>query len=327
MNMEGRLPTPIVFLGADAALARRLESCYAAIVWESEYRLAPRFRACHYRDWRSELPSTGGGLVYMEVANAGEQGESALIREIAAFNPRLQIALLADENVDYFQIAQDFRIGNVIKKHRFDVAIIRSLTIRLLTGNIFGFDPYFPDGFATGPLYRTYCGRVNIQNAIEECVQACSPYIDPEELSTFRIFMHELLTNTFSYAIEGITPEDRDTKLLRPPPEVDIEERRAIKISLVADAEKVGVSVQDSTGNLSMLRVLQKLRRQSKIGGETMPPGIWDETGRGISMVYRYSRFIVNILRGVRTETIFLQYRQKDLNRFESIIITEVIPF
>jgi hypothetical protein len=58
-----------------------------------------------------------------------------------------------------------------------------------------------------------------------------------------------------------------------------------------------------------------------------MPPGIWDESGRGISMVYRYSRFIVNILKGVRTETLFLQYHEKELNRFESIIITEVNPF
>lgn len=327
MESSALLPVPIVFLGADAALSRRLEACYSAIAWEPEYRLAPRFQGIHYREWPSVLPATGGGLVYVEISDTGGNGESGMIREIAAFNPRLQLVLLADENVDYFRIAQDFSIGNVIKKHRFDVAIVRALTIRLLTGNIFGFEPYFPDGFTIGPFYRTYSGKVNIEAAIAECYESCRPYIDPEELSSFRIFIHELLTNTFSYAIEGITPEDRDTKLLRPPPEVDIEERRAIKISLVADAEKVGVSVQDSTGNLSMLRVLQKLRRQSKIGDEKMPPGIWDESGRGISMVYRYSRFIVNILRGVRTETIFLQYRQKELNRFESIIITEVIPF
>jgi len=141
------------------------------------------------------------------------------------------------------------------------------------------------------------------------------------------MFLNELLLNAFSYAIEGITPDDRDQKLLHAPPIVDIPERRAIKITLVTDDEKVGFSLQDSTGSLSMLRVLQKLRRQSCIGDEKMPPGIWDESGRGISMVYRYSRFIVNILKGVRTEIIFLQYHRQELNRFESIIITEVQPF
>ena len=327
MNTEAHVPIPVIFLGADAALAQRLGDCYTKITWEEDYRIAPRFVAKPARAWGSVVPEKGRGMVFVEITEAGTAGESRLISEIAACNPALQIVLLADDGVDYFQIAQDFRIGNVIKKTRFDVAIIRALTIRLLTGNIFGFAPYFPEGFSVGPLYRTFSGAVSIEAVIDECFNACKPHVNPEELSSFRIFIHELLINTFSYAIEGITPEDRDSKLLRPRPEVFIPEKRAIKISLVGDREKVGVSVMDSTGSLSMLRVLEKLRRQSKIGGEKMPPGIWDESGRGISMVYRYSRFIVNILKDVRTETIFLQYHEKELNRFESIIITEVNPF
>ncbi len=327
MNAEPLLSIPIVFLGADGALAARLQACYEGMAWGEEYRIAPAYLASPAAEWRSAVPGKGRGMVFVEITDAGTEGDTRLIREIGEANPGMQMVLLADDGEDYFQIATDFRIGNVIKKTRFDADIIQALTIRLLTGNIFGFAPYFPNGFTVGPLYRTYSGRVTIENVIEECFQACKPHINPEELSSFRIFMHELLINTFSYAIEGISPEDRDTKLLRPRPEVDIAERRAIKISLVADQEKVGVSVMDSTGSLSMLRVLQKLRRQSKIGGEKMPPGIWDESGRGMSMVYRYSRFIVNILKGVRTETIFLQYNEKDLNRFESIIITEVNPF
>lgn len=327
MNMDSVLPIPVVFLGSDALLAGRLQACYAGITWGPEYRMVPRFENRPAQAWRTALPQSGPGMAFVEITDAGTEGESRLIREIGAFNPGLQVVLLADDDVDYFQIATDFRIGNVIKKKRFDTAIVHALTIRLLTGNIFGFGPYFPGGFTVGPLYRTFSGHVAIETVIEECFQACKPYVNPEELSSFRIFINELLINTFSYAIEGISEVDRDTKLLRPRPEVDIAERRAIKISLVTDHEKVGVSVMDSTGSLSMLRVLQKLRRQSKIGGEKMPPGIWDESGRGMSMVYRYSRFIVNILRGVRTETIFLQYHEKDLNRFESIIITEVNPF
>ena len=325
--MQSHLEVPIVFLGIDASLAQRLEACYASIKWGSDYRIAPVFSRHPPWDWRVALPAQGRGLVYLELQEGGREGESELLRAIHALNPALQIALFAEDAFDYFQVAQDFHIGNILKKGRFDASIIRALSIRLLTGNIFGFDPYFPSGFMVGPYFRTYSGRVGINDVILEAFEFCRPYVHPEEVNSFRIFLHELLTNTFSYAIEGISPEERDEKLLRPPPEVFIEERKAIKISLAADAEKVGFSVQDSTGNLSMLRVLQKLRRQSKIGDEKMPPGIWDESGRGMSLVYRYSRFIVNILRGVRTETIFLQYREPDLNRFESIIITEVTPF
>jgi hypothetical protein len=327
MNMQTSLSIPVAFLGNDQGLARRLASCFAEIIWGEEYRIAPAFSATPPQEWRSVLPAQGRGLVFVEISAAGTEGESLLIRDLRETNPSLQLVLMADDDTDYFAIAQAFNIGNVIKKNRFDASIVRALTIRLLTGNIFGFAPYFPYGFAVGPLFRTYVGRVVVQDVIEECFEACKPYINPNEVSSFRIFLQELLTNTFSYAISGISPEDRDSKLLQTAPVVDIAERRAIKISLVTDDEKVGFSVQDSTGSLSMLRVMQKLRRQSRIGGEKMPPGIWDESGRGISMVYRYSRFIVNILKDVRTEIIFLQYHRQELNRFESIIITEMNPF
>lgn len=321
------LRTPIIFLGRDLSLARRLEECLASIRWGEEYRIAPAFSAWAPDRWREALPRRERALALVEITDAGTALESQLIAEARTWNPRLQVALVADDGVDYFRIAEDFRIGNVIKKNGFDASVLHALTVRLLTGNIFGFDPYFMKGFTVGPLFRTYSGRVEVAQVIEESCAFGLPYVHPEEQGNFRVFLHELLLNTFAYAIEGITPEERDEKLLRAPPVVDIPERRAIKVSLAVDEEKVGFSVQDSTGNLSMLRVLQKLRRQSRIGGEKMPPGIWDESGRGMSMVYRYSRFVVNILQGVRTETIFLQYCEKELNRFESIIITEVTPF
>lgn len=325
--MADLLDVPVVFLGRDAELARRLEDTFAAIPWDDSYRIRPVFRRHPPEEWAAVLPAKGRGLALLEVSGAGGESESGLIERIRARNGEVQIVLLAEDEYDYFKIAESYRIGNVLKKRGFDPSILHALTVRLLTGNIFGFDPYFPKGYAVGPLHRTYSGLVQVEEVIREAFEICRPHIHPDENGNFRMFLHELLTNTFAYAIEGITPEDRDLKLLGPPPEAFIKERRAIKVSLAADAEKVGFSVMDSTGSLSMLRVLGKLRRQSKIGGEKLPPGIWDESGRGMSLVYKYSRFIVNILSGVRTETIFLQYRQKDLNRFESIIITEVQPF
>jgi hypothetical protein len=321
------LDVPVVFLGRDADLARRLAEVFAAIPWDPAYRIRPVFRRHPPEEWARGLPAKGRGLALIEIAGAGGEAEMALLAALRERNAEVQVALLAEDDVDYFRIAETFRIGNVIKKGRFDGPILQALTIRLLTGNIFGFEPYFPGGYTVGPLHRTYAGQVAVEEVIREAFEICRPYVHPEESGNFRMFLHELLTNTFAYAIEGISPEDRDTKLLGPRPETFINEHRAIKVSLAADAEKVGFAVMDSTGSLSLQRILQKLRRQSKIAGEKLPPGIWDESGRGMSLVYRYSRLVVNILSGVRTETIFLQYRQQDLNRFESIIVTEVIPF
>lgn len=325
--MTDLLDVPVVFLGRDAELARRLADTFAAIPWDPAYRIRPVFFRHPPEDWALGLPAKGRGLALVEIAGAGDGAETALIAALRERNPEMQVALLAEDDVDYFRIAETFRIGNVLKKGRFDGPILQALTIRLLTGNIFGFEPYFTKGYTVGPLHRTYAGHVAVEEVIKEAFEICRPHVLPAESGNFRMFLHELLTNTFAYAIDGISPEDRDAKLLGPRPEAFIKERRAIKVSLCADDEKVGFAVMDSTGSLSLPRILQKLRRQSKIAGEKMPPGIWDESGRGMSLVYRYSRLIVNILSGVRTETIFLQYREKELNRFESIIVTEVQPF
>jgi hypothetical protein len=308
------------------ALGEQLRDLYASLHFAPEYRLHLGFATLDPDRWPGMVARRGPGLVFIEMLPEEMGVASVLIQAMRAFNPSLQVALLADDDVDYFAVAEECSVGNVVKKNAFDASLLRALTVRLLTGNIFGFEPYFPDGYTVGPLYRTYAGQVKVQQVIDEAVAFGEPYVHAEERGNFRMFLHEMLLNTFSYAIHGITPEDRDRTAATAPAEVDIPVRRGIKVMLAVDKEKLGFSVTDSTGNLSMLRLLQKLRRQSRIAGETVPPGLFDETGRGISLLYRYSRFIVNILRGVRTETIFLQYHQQEMNRFESIIITEVNP-
>jgi hypothetical protein len=316
----------VFFLGRDENLAEKLSNAYQLIVWDPSYRLNPKFSKVDPDRWPEFLPRKVPILIYIEMVPEEMGLATVLIQAIRAFNSKAQVVLVAEDDVDYFLVAKETQVGNVIKKSRFDQAMIRALTVRLLTGNIFGFEPYFPNGYTVGPMYRIYTGNVSVTQMIEETCAFGDPYVHQEEKGNFRMFLHELLLNTFAYAITGITPEDRDTQALRAPPEVFIPERRGIKVTFVADKEKIGFSVQDSTGNFSMLRMLEKLRRQSRIAGETIPPGVYDETGRGISLIYRYSRLIVNILRGVRTETIFLQYHEEELNRFESIIITEVAP-
>jgi hypothetical protein len=120
MEPEAKLSLPVVFLGADASLAERLGGCYARIAWDAEYRIAPTFLAAPAGAWSATVPERGRGLVYVEITDAGTEGESQLIRALADRNPSLQIVLLADEDVDYFRIARDFHIGKVIKKGRFD---------------------------------------------------------------------------------------------------------------------------------------------------------------------------------------------------------------
>src|SRR5688572_24597247 len=133
MNPLPDLTIPIIFLGADTSLAGRLQACFRGISWGEEYRIEPVFRGLPAAQWRSAVPEKGRGMAFIEITQAGTADETGLIRAIGESNSGMQIVLLADDDADYFQIATAFRIGNVIKKTRFDADIIQALTIRLLT--------------------------------------------------------------------------------------------------------------------------------------------------------------------------------------------------
>src|SRR5690348_13065090 len=106
MNMTNMLPIPVVFLGEDQELARRLAACFTEIIWEEDYRIAPFFQAHSPREWRSALPAQGRGLVFVEIPAAvngatGTEREAFLISELRVYNEGLQIALLAEDDCDY----------------------------------------------------------------------------------------------------------------------------------------------------------------------------------------------------------------------------------
>lgn len=318
---------PVFFLGKDVALGERLCRTYLSIDWDPAYRLDPDVQMCSRDAWDHILPRSGPALIFLEMMPGDAGEESRLVEAVRAHNANLQVVLLVDSSTDYFLVARNCALGNILKKDQFDASILGALTIRLLTGNIFGFEPYFPNGYAFGPIFKTFHGGVVLDRLITTCFEYFIPHVPKEHASVFKCFIHELLVNTVAYAIGGITPEDRDKNLTSAPSEVFIPERRAIKVSLVGDHEKNAISVQDSSGQLSMLRVLEKLRRHTCVGEETMPPGMWDGSGRGMSLIQKDSRFVVNILKGVRTETIFMHYLKEELNRYESVIMTEVSPF
>ncbi len=317
---------PVYFLGVDESLSDKLLDCYGRIVWGPEYPMQVDFRAISKSGWASTLSQRGDTLVFLEIDSDGTDKEFTLIQDIRARNPRAQFVLLADPRVDYFRLAQRCLIGNILKKDGFDASAVRALSIRLLTGNIFGFGPYFPLGYTIGPIYRTYRGWVELDTLIKTCFEFFLGHIHPEETALFKSFLHELLSNTVAYALGKISAEERDRECSQPPKRLFVPERNSIKVSMVADAEKTAFSVQDSTGSLTMQRVLEKLRRQSCIGDETLPPGMFDETGRGMALLHKQSRVVVNILQGVRTETIFMYYNQMELNRHESVMITQLAP-
>lgn len=86
------------------------------------------------------------------------------------------------------------------------------------------------------------------------------------------------------------------------------------------------ISMMDRSGSLTLERVLGKIHRHTPQAEKTIPKGITDLSGRGLFMISRQSRLIINILKSVRTEVIFLRYNGPTLNTYQSLIINEKNP-
>ncbi|MFC1584949.1 hypothetical protein ACFL5V_05335 [Fibrobacterota bacterium] len=310
------------FLGNSESIGIKLQDCYKKIR-ESDPELNIQFSAIKKHEWKANLPNESRILIFYEVTDTPKI-EIDTIHEIQDYNSDLQLVLLADPDIDYYEIAATYKIGNILKKNLFDHSVIRALTVRLMTGNLLGFKPYFPHGYEVGPLDKTVEGTFVIKDLMEFFEAEFLKYVGTSNRYRLRTYFYELLINTISYTVVGITSQKRDAGSYSIPPEIHVPEGKFFKISMAMDKEKCGFSILDTSGTLSLSRVLQKLRRQSIIGEEKHPPGMWDLTGRGLSLVLKDNRMIINIIQNAMTEIIFMHYKKKELNKYESVIITEI---
>ncbi len=313
------------FLGPSQEISRKLKEHYQSFQMDPDYYLSSKISCGQKSNWKELLPKHSSAIIYYEVSDSIEK-EKAAIQEIKNTNPKFQWVLFANPDSDFFELASAFNIGNILRKNQFDASLIRALTIRLMTGNLFGFQPYFPNGYSLKPIHKTVTGATNLKDILDFFEKNFLPYIDPKLHNRMSTYFNELLVNTVTYSVTGMSEQDRDKGMLSISGETFTPVEKSFKISMAMDREKYAISIIDSTGTLSLKRILGKLRRQTKIGEEELPPGIWDLSGRGLSLILKDNRMIINILKNHYTEIIFLHYLEQELNKYESIIVTELVP-
>ncbi len=314
----------VYFIGNSESLSKKLEACYKDINGDQEYDIHCDFQGMRKTCWPHIISTDKKGLLFYELTEDDTKTELETIHKIITQNIHLQWVLLASQEIDYFDIAARFKIGNIIRKSGFDSSVIRAITIRLMTGNVFGFSPYFPNGFTADPIIKTISGKISIKSIMEDFEHKVLSTIEGKARFRLKSYFYELLSNTIAYSVIGISSETRDAGLSSIPSEVVIPEDKPFKIMFSKDKEKYGISVMDTSGTLTLNRILNKLRRQVTIGNEPHPPGVWDLTGRGLSLIQKDNRLIINIVKRSITEIIFLHYKQPVLNKYESIIIAEL---
>jgi len=236
-----------------------------------------------------------------------------------------QIVLMASPASDYLDLAIRHQVGNILYTDSIVPSVLGALTQRLLGEDFFGFGPFFPDGtsYEQHVLLR---GQVNRAGLVERHFADALHTLPEEFRFAFHAQMNELVTNAIAYGVLGISSEQRDAHDFHFPTIIDIPPGQEIRVAIVKDKEKYGISVRDPGGSLTLLRVLQKLRRHTALPGEVIPQGIEDLTGRGLFIVSRQTRLVINILQGMQTEVILLAYFDQNSNRYKSLIINEKTP-
>ena len=272
--------------------------------------------------------SVKNSLVFIEIHKKDSVESFQTLGEFQkkwANNP-VQEVLIVDPNQNYFDVARQFKIGNILFNNNFDLPMIWAITRRLLFEDFFGLKAFFPKGFNEFDQSYTFSGKFNFNDILTKAFQDFIPRLDEVSKYNFTTAISELTVNALSYGVYGITPEDREANQTLSPRFVEVPTEKAIQFHIVEDDEKWGLSVTDQTGSLTLNRVLEKIERHTAFNDRPIPAGIEDLSGRGLFILSRQNRLVINILNTIKTEIIIMRFKDSVLNKYQSFIINEKNP-
>lgn len=304
--------------------AKTLESFYFKIAQNQHFPLSSKFQYCHKKNWFQKIAKTLPALLYYEISSDNLEQEISTIQAIQAHNRGLIWVLLGKKNLDYLTVADRCGIGNILVDNQFDFDLIQHLTIRLMTGNIFGLGPYFNDNYLIEPTEVKIEGQVIIKDIVDHFENQYLSKLLPDIQFRIKTYFYELLVNTIAYTVLDITAKERDAGQYKFPSETYISPEKTFSYTIASDSEKCALCIRDSSGTLTRNRILGKVRRQYVFGQEKHPPGILDFTGRGLFLLLRDNQLMANIYAHCWTEIVFLHYYDKSKNKFESLFITQI---
>ena len=168
-------------------------------------------------------------------------------------------------------------------------------------------------------------GNICMHNFIENTFGDFIDKLKNTSKTTFIINCHELVTNALAYGVLGISAQIRDKKASDIGRDINIPEEKKVKIHLLMNEKLYGISVTDFGGTLTIKRILERIRRQSIVAGETIPQGIEDYTGRGLAILSHHGLLLFSIKPGeFTTVSIISHVKESFKRRALSILATEL---
>lgn len=281
-----------------------------------------------------------------------EMGGLELIAHIARNHPQVKFALMTAYNTnDYIRFVRTRKIWNIIPKTTFlDLHFLKVLSWKLLTGDIFGVEKYYPRAEkqeidcdtlkamaceeTKTPFRKDVYYSVHIGNSIEESGLseiAANLLIEQGAPSSVLLVLDELVSNALIRApikninvhpeSEGRASGARSLLFAVAPP---LRTGYCV-LSFGILKHDIVFSVLDPYGTLDRDEILYRLERHVVLDNKGLPIGINDAHGRGLFISRENTdHLIFNIQPGHKTEVIgILALNRKDRYRAISIYQNE----
>lgn len=252
---------------------------------------------------KNNFDSSNNNLLFVSFNENTKHNLQNLIYKINL--KKCNIVIISNDEENYFEFAIEHNICNIIHIDRLNEGLLLGILKRFLKKDL-SLRAYFEQKTTIFDKRYSLSNIVSMHRLIETKFVDFIKIIPSELKNTFIINCHELVTNALAYGGLGITAHTRDVNVYDLGKSVCIPRGKDIIIHLIMNKERYGISVKDFAGTLTVQRILERIRRQSVVAGETIPQGIEDYTGRGLAILSHHGLLTFSIKPEEYTEVSFI---------------------
>jgi len=214
-----------------------------------------------------------------------------------------QIIIISNDYEDYFDFAMEYNLCNIIHISNLSEDMLLGIFKKIFEKKS-DLKFFFEEKKNLFDKQYSISGDICMRRLVKNTFTDFLLKIPSAAKSTFIINCHELITNAIAYGVLGITAHARDKKAydIGSFANVNIPKGKDVKVHLMMNEKFYGISVKDRGGSLTIQRILERIRRQSIVAGETVPQGIEDYTGRGLAILSHHGLLVFSLKIGKYTE-------------------------
>jgi hypothetical protein len=214
-----------------------------------------------------------------------------------------KIIIISSNYENYFDFAMEYNLGNIIHIDNLSEDLLLGIFKKIFRKEL-GLKFFFEEGKNIFDNYYSISGDICMRSLERNTFADFINKVPNIARSTFVINCHEMITNAIAYGVLGITAHARDKKAydIGNFANLSIPQGKDVKVHLVMNENFYGISVRDCGGILTIQRILERIRRQSIVAGETIPQGVEDYTGRGLAILSHHGLLAFSIKPGEYTE-------------------------